>query len=181
MLPRLLPLLLAACHGSLDPRGQSSGLGDDDPAGPDAGEAAGADATPTGGDPVPDPGCVPIGGANGSGEHNAGLNCMTAGCHDPGGEGPTFTLGGTLYTSVAGTAPQPGALITVRDAANVELQLRTAQNGNFWTGQALTFPLTVAANGCPDVTPMIATVATTGAGCNTTACHDAATNRIHLP
>ncbi|HTM22350.1 MAG TPA: hypothetical protein VL172_17640 [Kofleriaceae bacterium] len=163
--------------GEIEPVGAP---GDGDGDGADAGDPAdggGADGTPTG-DPTPDPGCLPIAAPNGSGHHNAGQDCMN--CHAAGGEGPLFTLGGTLFSSVGGTAPVAGATITVHPATGADLALITASNGNFWSTQALTFPLTVGANGCPSVRTMPNPVAADGAGCNGAGCHDAG-SRIHLP
>jgi hypothetical protein len=110
-----------------------------------------------------------------NGHHNAGTECQ--GCHAPGNGAPTFYLGGTLYSSVSGSTAVSGATINVVDAAGQSLKIVSAQNGNFWTTKALTFPLHVDASLCPATTPMIATVAGNGA-CNN--CHNS-TLRVHVP
>ena len=116
----------------------------------------------------------------GNGEHNAGQDCISAGCHAPGGEGPTYTIAGTVYTDALGTAPQSGATVTVRDALGVTVDLPTQSNGNFYSAAQLTPPLTTYASECPGIIHMVATA--TGS-CNTGGCHDgvAATGRVYLP
>jgi len=169
-------VLMGACTGELvgpDPSGDpgpdaAAGGSFDAAEGPDQG----ADAAP-----ASDPTCLPIGGANGSGRHNAGQSCLS--CHTGNGA-PLFTAGGTLYTDAAGTAPLPGATIVLRDGGGNEVHLITAQNGNFYTTQTLSFPYTVSASGCPDVTIMPTAVDATRASCNASGCHSAG-NRIHLP
>jgi hypothetical protein len=120
-----------------------------------------------------------------SGNHNPGLTCIAAGCHDGNTEdAPPWTVAGTLYSSIAGDAPVPGATIRLVDGGGTELTLITAQNGNFYTEDPVTFPLTVKASKCPDTLAMVASVAQsapTGVSCNTGGCHDSAINRIHLP
>jgi hypothetical protein len=118
--------------------------------------------------------------AVGNGNHNPGQDCISAGCHAAGGEGPTFTVAGTVYTDALGTAPQIGATITLRDSLGITLDLATQQNGNFYSTAQLTPPLTVYASECPSIMHMPTT--TTGT-CNTGGCHDgvAATGRIYLP
>lgn len=111
------------------------------------------------------------------GEHNPGQDCNGA-CHDHG-----FTLGGTLYASATGGAPVTGATITVIDATNRQIDVVTAQNGNFFTSQVMVFPVKVIASACPDVRPMVTQVTAADAGCNRSGCHatGAATGPIHLP
>ena len=53
----------------------------------------------------------------------------------------------------------------------------SAQNGNFWTTTALTFPIKVDASLCPATLPMSAAVSGNGA-CNN--CHNS-TFRVHVP
>lgn len=113
---------------------------------------------------------------NASGKHNPGTAC--AGCHTGMGA-PKFTVSGTLYSDAAGTAPVVGATIHVTDATGAQLELTTAQNGNFWTSQTVAYPVRVYASRCPDAVPMVATVASPG-DCNAGGCHGAG-NRIHLP
>lgn len=151
---------------------QTPGPGGGDPleVGPDAGEDPGP-----GGEPLV---CEEPAATLPNGNHNAGLACRS--CHNGSTVGaPTWTIAGTLYDSKAGTAPVAGATILVRDANGVERKLITASNGNFYTAEAVAFPVTVAASKCPDTKAM---TGTPGDGdCNN--CHTANSSqgRIHLP
>jgi hypothetical protein len=147
---------VAGCHGvlSVDPQ-------QDGPA---------ADADPAQCDPI-----VP---ATADGHHNPGMDCMLCHTAAQGTSGP-FTLGGTVFTDATGSAPVSGATVHVVDATGKEVAIQTAQNGNFWTTEALTFPVTTFASGCPDEIHMISEVASPG-GCNSSSCHGSA-NRVHLP
>jgi hypothetical protein len=113
--------------------------------------------------------CQPAAVTVPSGNHNAGQNCLQAACHAVGGDGPTWTVAGTLYTDAAGNAPNVGGYITIRDALGVELNLAAAQNGNFYTTQPVTYPVTTWASKCPNVRPMLAQSAT--GDCNAAGCH----------
>ena len=72
----------------------------------------------------------------GDGHHNSGQDCMNA-CHNHG-----FTLAGTVYTSVNSNTAVTGATISVTDANGQHLKIVTQLNGNFYTSQAVAFPLT---------------------------------------
>jgi hypothetical protein len=130
------------------------------------------------GDPAPDGPAVACEDTQAiipDGNHNAGASCLT--CHN-GTTAPQWTLAGTLYTSPAGAAPQPGATIIVTDANGTEVKIPTANNGNFWTTTKLTFPVTVAASECPNTEAMTAQVQV--GDCNS--CHTGGGNgRIYLP
>lgn len=169
-------MVLQAC----DPGVYEPGLGDDD-APPGALDAA-PGGTADGGPFAPDAAaqaCQTEVAQVESGEHNPGQPCQL--CHGAGGDAPRFTLGGTLYTSSAGTAELPGGTIVVIDANDVVHALPSAQNGNFWTTEAITFPVKTHASLCPDTRPMISPV--TDGDCNAGGCHDSAapSGRIHLP
>ena len=167
----MIAILFAGCDvGSVAPPG-------DDDVAVDAPLTA-TDAAGGGGDGAA-VACEPASANLPNGEHNAGQACLT--CHGPGGEGPRFTLGGTLFTTAQGGTPIAGATILVTDAANVTTRLITASNGNFYTNAALALPLRVGASKCPDTRPMNGAIATAQDGdCN--GCHQAATTgRIHLP
>jgi len=69
-----------------------------------------------------------------------------------------------------------GANLELTDAKGQQITLHTADNGNFYTTQAVTFPHTVRASKCPDSAEMPGSAPV--GSCNT--CHDA-TMRIHLP
>ncbi|HKE17145.1 MAG TPA: hypothetical protein VKB80_19865 [Kofleriaceae bacterium] len=157
----------AGCYGDLtstreDPSG-GAGDGSGDGGG---GNVEGPDAAP-----IPDGAdltCAGPASATEDGHHYPGMACAT--CHD-GSIGPTFTVGGTLYADAAGTQAVAGVTVTVIDADQNRIDLVSGQNGNFWTDQAVTFPVTAFASSCPDVAPM-----TTQAGsgnCNAGGCHAA--------
>jgi hypothetical protein len=138
-----------------------------------------------GGDPGPGPDgggnnaeCEPAAATTPNGYHNPGLPCLT--CHA--GQQPTapvFTVAGTLYNSAQGTAGVTAATMTITDATGTAVKVTTGTNGNFWTSQAVTLPLTVSASKCPDTKRMNAQPQT--GDCN--GCHtaQAAQGRIHLP
>ncbi len=85
------------------------------------------------------------------GPHHDGDTCM--GCHG-GSIPPTLGLAGTLYSDKAGTAPVAGATIHILDADGKSVELVTALNGNFWTEEPVTLPLTTWASTCPTSTAM---------------------------
>jgi hypothetical protein len=149
------------------------------PPDPDPDVSAGPDG---GGDPTPDAGgddveCIPAATTLPFGNHNSGAACL--GCHTGQSAAPRWTLAGTLFDSRQGTAPLPGATISIVDAAGVELTLVTASNGNFYTQQPLTFPVTVSASKCPDTKAM---TGKPGSGdCNSCHTANASQGRIHLP
>jgi hypothetical protein len=112
----------------------------------------------------------------GSGHHNPGQDCQGA-CHNHG-----FTLGGTIYAAANSTTSLSGATITVTDATGKSFDVVSQANGNFYTSQAIKFPVTVTASACPSVAPMVAQVTATMDGCNQSGCHvTGAQGRIHLP
>jgi hypothetical protein len=113
-------------------------------------------------------------GIDADGHHNAGLDCLS--CHTGTGAAPHWYAAGTLYTTASGTAPVVGATVHITDAKGVEVKLITANNGNFWTATALTYPVQVKASLCP--TTVMMPVAPSTGSCNT--CHSSG-NRVHLP
>lgn len=103
---------------------------------------------------------------------NAGLNCMGVGCHQPGGGGPPFGFGGTLYTTAGGTTPATGANVRVW-SGGMAVNAVTDDKGNFYyEGPALTWntSTTTDASSCPSIMLMATklTIASNG-GCN--GCH----------
>jgi hypothetical protein len=122
--------------------------------------------------------CVPRVAATVDGHHNPGTDCGT--CH--GGAlpaAPAFTIAGTLFSAISGGTPVAGATIEVVQPNGTKIKLVTATNGNFYTEEPVTFPVTTRASGCPaPARPMIATVATAGGSCNS--CHNA-TMQVWLP
>jgi hypothetical protein len=172
----VLFVALAACHGTLEQDSTGGPGGPGANSGVDAGsEPAGdsPDATPVSevacDDPVP---------TNEDGEHNPGTDCLA--CHSPNGEGPTFSIGGTLYDGVASNTPVAGATIRFTDANGLDHAMISALNGNFWTEDPVAFPITVSASSCPDTRPMNAPVQEAGGSCALGGCHTAQF-RVHLP
>lgn len=115
--------------------------------------------------------------ANGTGYHNAGMGCLTAGCHR-GGTGPEFSVGGTLYVDRDGNAPIAGATIIVTDGDGQRLELVTAQNGNFWSTTPVRTPLYLRASHCPEDVAMVSL--SQSGDCNSGQCHGPLQNRVWL-
>ena len=116
-----------------------------------------------------------------NGNHNAGVSCIQSGCHNQsrGAVSGPMTIGGTLYSALNGGTAVRQATIHVIDANGVDVKISTATNGNFWSTQAVAFPVTVRASLCPNVDQKMASPVTAGNGsCNS--CHGNG-NRIHLP
>jgi hypothetical protein len=114
------------------------------------------------------------------GHHNPGLDCL--GCHGatPVVGAPTWTVAGTVFTDISGSEPVAGAAVHLRDADGDDVVLRTAANGNFWTDQAIAFPISPSVSSCPDTAAMGAEVVLEEASCQRSGCHDSL-RRIHLP
>ena len=170
----LVFVLLCACAGDITGTGKPPAQGGPDAASPDS---AGSNTPDAGAMPdAPAFACRNKVNTVGSGNHHPGQDCQGA-CHNHG-----FTLGGTLFAAPNSTTPQIGATITVVDAAGKTVDMVSQQNGNFWTTQALTFPLSVTASECPNVSPMITKLTAADDGCNKGGCHVAgAVGVIHLP
>jgi hypothetical protein len=98
---------------------------------------------------------------------------------DAGPIAPPFTIGGTLFSAVTGGTAVAQATIHLVDGANNDIKLSTATNGNFWTTQAITFPVKVRASLCPNTDQSMASQVSAG-NCNMTGCHTS-TFQVHLP
>ena len=129
------------------------------------------DAAPGTGNGLP---CLNAGTPTIDGHHNSGMDCMGCHTHDHG-----FTLAGTLYMNATGNTAFIGANITITDANDQQINIVTASGGNFWTKQAIAFPVTILASDCPSATKMNASV-TTG-HCNQAGCHPGGPMQMHLP
>lgn len=86
-------------------------------------------------------GCIPSEGPM----MRPGEDCMR--CHGSGRQedAPTWTIAGTLYQA-EDAAPQAGidgALVHVIDANGATMTMRTNQAGNFYSADAVAFPLQV--------------------------------------
>ncbi len=156
-------LVLSACSGTLMEKEPGTAQGNG------GGDVNAGDPAPTCDDAVT---------VTDNGHHNPGQPCMQ--CHKAGGTGPQFTLGGTLYDGLNSTTAIDGATLRIVNASGTEVALHSALNGNFYTTQALAFPLTVSGSKCPDIKPMYTPVSEASADCNAAGCHDS-TFRIHLP
>jgi hypothetical protein len=171
---------LLGCAGDIGTVPQGAGTPDASATPIDSPAPPPPDAAPL----LPDaPACVAAVTANiGDGHHNAGQDCMQ-GCHVHG-----FTVAGTMFTSVNSHIPIIGATVRVLDSANKTVDIVTQANGNFYTATPVTFPITVLATSCPNLTHMSGQVTggivvggTTAVGCNKTGCHVSGTFQIHLP
>lgn len=107
------------------------------------------------------------------GHHNPGMSCFQS-CHNHG-----FTLAGTLYTNSTGNSAFVGATVTIKDNNGVTQKLVTASNGNFYSKQAIAFPVLVIASACPSAVKM--NNSTTNGDCNKAGCHNGGPNQMHLP
>jgi len=104
------------------------------------------------------------------GRHNIGQGCLNAGgCHGANPGSRVFTIGGTLYTTAAGTTAAPGATIFIGTQKMI-----VADNGNFYTTNPVTFPTTTKASLCPDTKPMVGPLNAAGDG-NCNSCHNGTT------
>jgi hypothetical protein len=171
---------LAACVGGVGGDGTGSGSGSGSGSGAvdaavDAPKLMWVDAATGSGNGLPCKNPVPIAQLP-SGHHEPGKNCFT--CHGQNAS-PSFTLAGTLYTNSTGNTAYRGATITITDSNNQTIELVTALNGNFYTTQAIAFPVLVMASSCPDAVKMNVAVAATGRACNS--CHAGGPSQMHLP
>lgn len=173
----LLALALVACQTTtpLDVAdGDPDAAADAAPVDSEPDAAPPADATPEGEPDAMPPDCDERVADVGGGKHRPGRPCLN--CHGAGGDAPRFSLAGTVFDDIASTTPVVGATIRIVDADGKELRLVTQRNGNFYTREAVAFPLQVAASLCPDLLPMGSRVRQ--GNCN--GCHRAG-SRIYIP
>lgn len=170
----LAVIVLSGCTGEVIPEGGGTGA-----TSPDAGGSGGGGGGPADAGVASDAvgfACRNKVASVGSGHHNPGQDCQGS-CHNHG-----FTLGGTIYAAANTTTPLSGASITLTDAGGKSFDLVSQANGNFYTSQAIKFPVTVIASACPSVAPMVTQVTAAMDGCNQGGCHvTGAQGRIHLP
>ena len=124
--------------------------------------------------------CVTNGGATlqststDTSSHNQGQNCLQSGCHLTGSK--AFTMGGTLYTSAAGTTVSTNSNeeVIVSSGGNEITRIPVDAKGNFYTNYSFTFPVDISlSNG----NSMGNELADTDGGCNQNGCHDTG-NRV---
>ena len=165
--------------------------GPDSGAGSDTGSNEGSD-------------CEAVATANApDGHHNAGLSCMTAGCHLIGNAGagaPEYSYAGTLYKDTAGTIPYAGGTVIVSIGGMTYKMVAAATDdsattgtpgiGNFFIPKVLATPPTGAMTGttkasaCPTTLPMATPLIDNGGNCNN--CHtnppaQGAAGRVYVP
>lgn len=151
---------------------------------PDASNTGGPDASNGSNTGNPDAGtqsgppCKNKNTSYGSGHHNAGADCMQ--CHSD------FSVAGTLYTTATGSTAIAGAIVTIKDASGQTEDLVTQANGNFYSFNSHSFPLTVYASECQISTTssvMVSQVqSSSSGGCNMSGCHRTTSQgHIHLP
>jgi hypothetical protein len=166
-----ISLASAGCMvGDLTPGIPNQGAGPDAAGDPGPGSGSGSpDAAPAASN------CIPASAVIPDGHHNPGQDCLT--CHQGQAQGaPLFNAAGTLYTDGQGTSPIAGATIVITDANNQQIKVVSSNNGNFYTGKTIAFPITVRASDCP----ADATMPTQPQVGDCNSCHGTA-SRIHLP
>ena len=167
----VLAIALAGCVGGVSGGGTGSGSAVADAAIDSPPKLMWPDATPGTGtmlpceDTVADPAI--------DGRHNTGKSCFDS-CHNHG-----FTIAGTLYTNSTGNTGFKGATITVTDNNGAVKKIVTAANGNFYTREAVAFPVLVVASACPSAVKM--NNSTTTGDCNNANCHPGGPLQMHLP
>ncbi|MBK9037290.1 MAG: hypothetical protein IPL61_39615 [Myxococcales bacterium] len=114
--------------------------------------------------------------AGGDGHHRPGEDCLS--CHRQGGDATPYSIAGTLYADVGGTAPAVGITVHVLDATGADVAMVSADNGNFWSIDPIAAPAVAFSARCPDVIPMQASLGADHVGCNQAGCHTAGF-RIH--
>jgi hypothetical protein len=181
----------AGCHvGSAEPAdGTGTGTGGVDAASAPTGDASAAPEGDGGGGgavTVPDT-CADFAPEPPAKAHDAfydyeagdGLGCL-GNCHKDGADqGDAYTLAGAVYDTLGdGGDAVAGAHVFVTDATGKSLDLITSATGEFFTAEALQFPVKTLATGCPGRLPMISMA--TG-NCNGGAACHTPTFKINLP
>lgn len=119
--------------------------------------------------------------------HNAGRACSQKGCHGKGGEGPSFLIGGTVYSDYAdavpgadgGTAingtPAVGVEVRVIDTNGNAISTYSQSNGNFYISSSnagsVALPAYVGVRNASSTRPMITELTGTMGDCAQAGCH----------
>lgn len=107
--------------------------------------------------------------------HHPGEGCGNQGCHGKGGDGPSFLIGGTVYTDYAGTTPAVGVEIRVVDTSNNAVSTYSQSNGNFYissgSANGVVFPAVVGARDGTTTRPMITQLTGSMGTCAQNGCH----------
>jgi hypothetical protein len=120
-----------------------------------------------------------------TGRNPAKHDCLDSNCHGPGGDGPTFVAGGSVFQDVAGTKPAAQIEVRLRDAAGKSVLTNTDANGNFYvrattaTAAGLSFPVNAGARSATATQVMTDTIP--AGNCNSSACHGGKQGWIHVP
>lgn len=121
-----------------------------------------------------------IKGDHGGDGNPAKRDCLGAGCHGAGGEGPRFIAGGTVYKDKAGTMPAAQIEVRLRDNTGAAVIARTDVNGNFFfRGAGVTLPAATGVRSGATTTLMAGAIS--NGACNSAACHGGAQGWIHIP
>jgi hypothetical protein len=118
----------------------------------------------------------------GNGNSNAGLACVSSGCHLDGGQGaPLYQFGGTLYNT-DGVTPSAGATVAVT-SGGVTKTMVTDDAGNFYLDKGLgfanPFPAVARVTACPTITQMAGNLIVGGGNCN--GCHTTGPTAMTTP
>jgi hypothetical protein len=116
----------------------------------------------------------------GSGTMRPGQDCLS--CHKPGGE-KTWTLAGTVFPTATSAANQglSDATIHITDATSATMTLTSISVGNFYTSNALTFPVAVAITHAGNTVNMNAAPSGACNSCHTEPPLNGAPGRINVP
>lgn len=118
-----------------------------------------------------------------NGGNPAKADCMTSSCHGPGGEGPRFAAGGSVFKDVAGTMPAAQVEVRFLDADGTAVSTYTDALGNFFitagAAQNLSFPMKTGARDGTATRNMSGSIAS--GACNSAGCHGGTTGVIHVP
>jgi hypothetical protein len=117
-----------------------------------------------------------------AGGNPAKQSCLQSQCHGPGGEGPRFIAGGTVYEDIAGTMPAAQIEVRIRDANGDARIARTDMNGNFYFSagnSTVDFPARTGARDATNARTMAAAIA--NGDCSSSSCHGGAQGVIHVP
>ncbi|HMF44496.1 MAG TPA: hypothetical protein VKQ32_27670 [Polyangia bacterium] len=139
-----------------------------------------------GGGPVCTSNMTWTGGNQGSGDMNPGQACIS--CHARGGEGPIFSIAGTVYPTLNepdlcyGANSSSGAHVVITGADGLTLTLTPNAAGNFYSQMAVALPFSAKVVTAAGTRAMVATQ--TSGDCNS--CHtqagvNMAPGRIMLP
>ena len=116
----------------------------------------------------------------GSGTMRPGQDCLS--CHKPGGE-KTWTLAGTVFPTATSATNQglSDATIQITDANSATVTLTSNSVGNFYTSNALTFPVAVEITHAGNTVNMNAAPSGACNSCHTEPPLNGAPGRISVP